>query len=305
VPSGVRENGTAPGPVVIGESREDATAAFGPTWDGFFVTTYAEQADEVDLGAVTALGLAAGSGFEGAFETALARLEHEPGFVLEVELAAGTAALVHDRLAAAGLHITGVHTAHDRVVVRIGTAAGVASEPAATAAPAAPRAPAAGPVRPVAPTPPAGWRERLRAGGRARLAVVAALAVVLGIALAVAALAAGVDGAVVVLVAAALLGEAVLAVLVRRAVLAANRAADRPLPDPRPLLLRNRRMLDKRTARILARLREVQGDTAHSRTELVALRRYVEAVAEEQARLRARLDRSGVPDLPRDVEESG
>jgi hypothetical protein len=304
VPSGVRENGTAPGPVVIGESREDATAAFGPTWDDFFVTTYAEQAAEVDLGSVTALGLAAGTGFEPCFEAALARVEAEPGFVLEVELAASTAATVHDRLAAAGLHLTGVHTAHDRVVVRIGRVAEVAADAPAPSAPPSPR-----PPRPAAPaattTRHVGRLDRLRSGGRrVRLAALAGVLVVLAAVLAVAAVTAGVDGAVVVLVVAVLLGEAVLAVLVRRAVLAANRAAHRPVPDPRPLLLRNRRMLDKRTARIVGRVREVQGDTSRTRTELAALRRYVEAVAEEQARLRARLDRDQIPDLPRDADQS-
>jgi hypothetical protein len=136
------------------------------------------------------------------------------------------------------------------------------------------------------------------------LAAVAGLLVVLGVVLAVAALAGGVDGVVVVLVSAVLLGEGVLAVLVRRAVLAANRAATRPQPDLRPLLLKNRRLVDKRTARLLGHVREVEGDTARTRTELATLRRYVEAVAEEQARLVARMDRSGLPDLPREAEDS-
>lgn len=307
MPSGVRENGTAPGPVVIGESREDAAAVFGPAWDGFFVTSYAELAGEVDLAAATALGLAAGSGFEGAFDAALDRLRLEPGFLLEVELGDGTAALVRDRLAATGFHLAGARTTRDRVVVRVRPTTADASAEAAAARPepAARRAPAGPPARLPAPPHPPGLRARLRSGGRrTRLAAVAGLLVVLGVVLAVAALAGGVDGVVVVLVAAVLLGEGVLAVLVRRAVLAANRAATRPQPDLRPLLLKNRRLVDKRTARLLGHVREVEGDTARTRTELATLRRYVEAVAEEQARLVARMDRSGLPDLPREAEDS-
>jgi hypothetical protein len=57
------------------------------------------------------------------------------------------------------------------------------------------------------------------------------------------------------------------------------------------LLLRNRQLLDKRTRRMIATLRDVQRDTQKGNTDLRLLRRYVEVVAEEQSRLSARVER--------------
>jgi hypothetical protein len=178
--------------------------------------------------------------------------------------------------------------------VRIGAEAAAAE---AAESPVAPDRPAAAtaPARPDSAGPPAaggGIRARFRSGGRrSRLVALAVVLLVLGVALALAALAAGLDGVLVVLVAALVLGQAALSVLVRRAVLAANRAAERPLPNPRPLLLRNRQLLDKRTRRMIATLRDVQRATQKGNTDLRLLRRYVEVVAEEQSRLGARVDR--------------
>jgi hypothetical protein len=292
---GIRENGTAPARVVVGESREDAAALFGSSWDDFFVTSYADLDREVDLDALDALGLAAGDGFAAALDVARARLQQDPRFLVEAEHASSTAAAIQACVApGAGLHLSAARPVADRVVVRIGAeaaAAEAAESPVATDRPAAATAPA----RPDAAGPAAaggGIRARFRSGGRrSRLVALAVVLLVLGVALALAALGAGLDGVLVVLVAALVLGQAALSVLVRRAVLAANRAAERPLPNPRPLLLRNRQLLDKRTRRMIATLRDVQRDTQKGNTDLRLLRRYVEVVAEEQSRLSARVER--------------
>ena len=113
-------------------------------------------------------------------------------------------------------------------------------------------------------------------------------------------------GSVLVALSAVLLGgEVVLGALLRGVSSSAARAADRPVHDPGPALRRTRRAVDSRADGIAAMLRELRAEVRSSRSELAALRRYVEAVAEEQARLRARLDRSGVPDEVGEVEESG
>lgn len=84
--------------VAVGDTREDAAAAFGLDHDDLLLTSYAELADEVDLDQVISLDLAAGDALRATLDAACKQLRETPGFSLRVEYEPGDSAAFCDVL---------------------------------------------------------------------------------------------------------------------------------------------------------------------------------------------------------------
>lgn len=125
----------------------------------------------------------------------------------------------------------------------------------------------------------------MRLSRRTALLAASGLAVLVLAVVVVAGLAGGGDALGLALLAIAVAGE-VLACVLLLALLA------RPRADPSRGLRENRRLLVRRTGRVLERLRDLRGVPA----ELASLRRYVEVLAEAQALMAAGL-RERIDDL--------
>ncbi|MGN6251183.1 MAG: hypothetical protein ACTHNS_05140 [Marmoricola sp.] len=295
-----RENRTAPPRVAVGPSRTDAADLVGSRWEGCYVTSYDDLA-EVDLDVVRQLGVAAGDGMASLLDDACARIESGQDLVVEVEHGPeGADGPVAAALAAhPGVHVVGVHDLHHRRVLEL---AGTAPAPDAVsrlllrALAPAPDAPAAGHRPTPAPRPRAGRRRTaaaapaprrrpVRPSRRIALLATGGLAVLLLAVVVVAGLAGGGDALGLALLAIAVAGE-VLACALLLALLG------RPRADPSRGVRENRRILVRRTGRVLERLRDLRGVPA----ELASLRRYVEVLAETQALMAAGL-RERIDDL--------